>query len=97
MGYWVRKSAQRRGFATEAANALVRYAFGVLAMRRVGLTHSLGNDASQRIAERLGFVREGIQKGANILPGGKRADRCCYARFDVAGLPGLDVQWSGDS
>lgn len=27
-GFWVRKSAQRRGFATEAANAMVRYAFG---------------------------------------------------------------------
>lgn len=93
MGYWVRKSAQRRGFATEAANALVRYAFGALAMRRVGLTHSLGNDASQRIAEKLGFVREGIQRGANILPDGKRGDRCCYARFDAAGLPDVDVDW----
>jgi RimJ/RimL family protein N-acetyltransferase len=97
MGYWVRKSAQRRGFATEAANALVRYAFGALAMQRVGITHSLGNDSSQRIAEKLGFVREGIQRGANILPGGKRADRCCSARFDAAGLPDLDVHWPPDS
>ncbi|MGB6690188.1 MAG: GNAT family N-acetyltransferase [Terracidiphilus sp.] len=95
-GYWVRKSAQNRGFATEAANALVRYAFGALGMRRVGLTHSAGNEASRRIAERLGFSFEGIQRGANILPGGKSADRFCYARFDVAGLPGLDVHWQGD-
>jgi RimJ/RimL family protein N-acetyltransferase len=29
-GFWVRKSAQRRGFATEAANAMLRYAFGAL-------------------------------------------------------------------
>lgn len=96
-GYWVRKSAQVRGFATEAANALVRYAFGALAMRRVGLTHSHGNEASQRIAEKLGFSLEGVQRGANILPGGKSADRCCYARFDVAGLPDLDVHWPRDS
>src|SRR5690349_20950166 len=34
-GFWVRKSAQRRGVATEAANALVRYAFGALKMQRV--------------------------------------------------------------
>src|SRR5277367_2965453 len=39
-GYWVRKGAQGRGLATEACNALVRYAFEVLGMRRVGLTHS---------------------------------------------------------
>lgn len=92
-GYWVRKNAQGQGFATEAANALVRYAFGALGMRRIGLTHSTGNEASQRIAERLGFSFEGIQRGANILPSGKCADRCCYARFDVAGLPDLEVQW----
>jgi ribosomal-protein-serine acetyltransferase len=95
-GYWVRKSAQGRGLATEAGNALVRYAFGALGMRRIGLTHSLGNEASRRIAEKLGFSFEGIQRGANILPGGKSADRCCYARFDVAGLPDLDVEWQDD-
>ena len=39
-GFWVRKQAQGRGFATEATNALVRYAFGALGMRRVGITHS---------------------------------------------------------
>jgi RimJ/RimL family protein N-acetyltransferase len=92
-GYWVRKSAQRQGFATEAANAMVRYAFGALAMRRVGLTYSEGNEPSRRIAERLGFSFEGTQRGANILPGGKHGDRHCYARFDIGGLPDLEVQW----
>jgi RimJ/RimL family protein N-acetyltransferase len=96
-GYWVRKRAQGQGFATEAANALARYAFGALGMRRIGLTHSGGNEASRRIAERLGFSFEGIQRGANILPGGKFADRYCYARFDIAGLPDLEVQWLGES
>jgi RimJ/RimL family protein N-acetyltransferase len=62
-------------------------------MRRVGLTHSAGNDASRRIAQKLGFSFEGIQKGANILPGGKDEDRHCYARFHVAGLPELAVRW----
>jgi len=74
----------------------VRYAFGALKMRRVGLTHSVGNEASRRITERLGFSFEGIQRDANILPGGLHADRCCYARFDVAGLPELEVQWQRD-
>jgi ribosomal-protein-serine acetyltransferase len=95
-GYWVRQSAQGQGFATEAANALVRYAFGALGMRRIGLTHSGGNEASRRIAERLGFSFEGIQRGANILPGGRNADRYCYARFDAVGLPDLEVQWQSE-
>lgn len=94
-GYWVRKSAQGRGFASETANALVRYAFGALGMRRVGLTHSGGNEASRRIAEKLGFSFEGILRGANILPGGRNADRYCYARFDADGLPDLEVRWDG--
>ena len=92
-GFWVRKSAQHQGFATEAANAMVRYAFGAFGMRRIGLTHSEGNEASRRIAQKLGFSLEGIQKGANMLPGGQCADRCCYARFDLAGLPDLEVHW----
>lgn len=95
-GYWVRKSAQCRGFATEAANALVRYALVGLGMRRIGLTHSAGNEASRRIAEKLGFSFEGVQKGANILPGGRTADRLCYARLDVMGLPDLEVSWPGE-
>lgn len=93
-GYWVRKSAQGRGVATEACNALLRYAFGVLGMRRVGLTHSSGNDASRRIAEKLGFALEGVQRQAALLPGGRIADRLLYARFNVDGLPPLDVTWA---
>jgi RimJ/RimL family protein N-acetyltransferase len=92
-GFWVRKSAQGRGIATEAANAMVRYAFGAIRMQGVGLTHSRGNDASRRIAEKLGFVLQGIQAKANLLPGDKKADRYCYVRFDVTGLPPLEVTW----
>jgi len=92
-GYWVRKSAQGQGIAREAANAMVRYAFGALRMQRVGLTHSGGNEASRRIAERLGFTFEGIQRKANLLPGGNCADRYCYARFGTDGLPRLEVSW----
>ncbi len=95
-GYWVRASAHGRGFATEAANAMVRYAFGALGMRRVGLTHSAGNEASRRIAGKLGFNLEGIQRAANLLPGGRLADRYCYARLDLDGLPELDVGWEPD-
>src|SRR5208282_4227966 len=48
LGFWVRKSAQGQGIATEAANAMLRCGFGALGMRRIGLTHSEGNEASRR-------------------------------------------------
>ena len=73
----------------------MRYAFGALRMQRVGLTHSRGNEASRSIAERLGFALQGIQPRANLLPGGKAADRYCYARLNVTGLPELEVTWGG--
>ncbi len=95
-GFWVRKSAQGRGLATEAANAMLRYAFDALGMRRVGLTHSRGNEASRRIAEKLGFRLQTIEPRGNVLPEGRTADRFCYARFDTEGLPQLDVHWAAE-
>lgn len=95
-GFWVRRSAQGRNIATESTNAMLRYAFGALGMRRVGLTHSDGNEASRRIAEKLGFVNVGVERAANPLPGGLMADRVCYARFSAEGLPPLDVHWGNE-
>ncbi len=92
-GCWVRSSAQGKGFATETINAMVRYAFGALGMKRVGFTHSRGNEASRHIAEKLAFTFERIERGATLLPNGTYVDRFCYARQDIAGLPILDVQW----
>jgi RimJ/RimL family protein N-acetyltransferase len=92
-GFWVRKSAQGKNIATESANAMLRYAFGALGMRRVGITHSEGNEASRHIAQKLGFQYEGVQRAANALPGGRRADRHCYVRFSTEGLPPLEVHW----
>ncbi len=92
-GFWVRRSAHNQGFATEACNALLRYAFGALRMQRVGITHSAGNEQSRRVVEKLGFVPTGIEEGANHLPGGRIADRHCYVRTSLNNLPALEVSW----
>jgi RimJ/RimL family protein N-acetyltransferase len=92
-GYWVRKSTQGRGFATESTHALLRYAFGPMGMRRVAIAHAEGNQASRRMIQKPGFTPEGVERGASPLPGGRVVDRHCYARLDADGLPPLDVQW----
>jgi RimJ/RimL family protein N-acetyltransferase len=92
-GYWVRKGAQNGGFATEATNALLRYAFGPMGMRRVAIAHAEGNEASRRVIEKLGFPSEGVQRAASPLPDGRVVDRHCYARLNADGLPPLDVCW----
>ncbi len=93
LGFWVRKSAHNQGFATESTNALLRYAFGALGMRRVGITHAGGNEASRRVIEKLSFTPEGILREAMMLPGVRFADAHCYARFNMTGLPPLHAQW----
>ena len=92
-GFWVRKSAQGRGFATEAATAMIQFAFHALGMMRVGITHSSSNEASRRVVQKLGFVPEGVQRAANPLPDGRMADKHLYGRLDTVGLPTLDVSW----
>ena len=54
-----------------------------------------GNEASRRVVEKLGFAPERVQRLANLLPGGRVADKHCYARLDLVGLPSLEVQWGG--
>jgi RimJ/RimL family protein N-acetyltransferase len=72
-GYWLGPAARGRGYATEAVRAVARHAFG-LGLTRIELLAAVGNVASQRVAERAGFTREGVLREARPLPGGKKAD-----------------------
>ena len=59
IGYWVRSDETRRGICTEAVAHLLQVAFEELAMHRVTLRIAVGNTASERVAEKLGFLLEG--------------------------------------
>lgn len=93
IGYWVRKSAQGKGYATETANALTRFAFNALAARKVLITHAEGNAASAAVIHRLGYPLEVVERYGSTLPDGTVVDQHRYARFDMHGLPHLDVRW----
>ena len=60
LGYWVRSSANGRGHATAAAAAMLRLAFGELALHRVEAGTLPHNAASQRVLARNGFTRFGL-------------------------------------
>ncbi|MFL5574938.1 MAG: GNAT family N-acetyltransferase [Gemmatimonadaceae bacterium] len=60
LGYWVRASATGRGVATRATRLLARFAFERLSLNRVEIVVAVGNEASVRVAEKAGAVREGI-------------------------------------
>jgi RimJ/RimL family protein N-acetyltransferase/DNA-directed RNA polymerase specialized sigma24 family protein len=57
--YWLAPTARGRGLATCAVRLLAGWAFHELALARLWLQIEPENVASQRVAERCGFVREG--------------------------------------
>lgn len=60
IGYWIRSSHTGQGIATEATHALIATGFERLGMHKIVLRIAVGNRPSERIAEKLGFVREGV-------------------------------------
>jgi len=60
IGYWVRTDATSKGIASEATDAMLSLGFSTLHLHKVTLRIAVGNDASIRVAEKLGFTREGI-------------------------------------
>lgn len=60
LGYWVGVEHQNRGYATEAARRLVRWAFEDLDLLRVFARHLARNPASGRVMEKLGMRKEGV-------------------------------------
>jgi len=48
------------GYMTEALRAMVRYAFEVMQMDVVGISHFTENHRSRRVIEKAGFYREGV-------------------------------------
>jgi ribosomal-protein-serine acetyltransferase len=70
LGYWLRTDRTGRGYATEAGEAVVRWAFDTLGFGRMELRAGVENLPSQRVAERLGFRREGLLRSGCPHPEG---------------------------
>ncbi len=92
IGYWVRSDETRKGYATEVTNALLHYAFNQLAANRVYICHDSENNGSRRVIEKLGFEKEGESRKSDVR-GDRLAGTCHYARYDLDGLPDLNVKW----
>jgi ribosomal-protein-alanine N-acetyltransferase len=59
IGYWVVAEARRRGIGARATRLLALWAITTLGLERLELLANPENEASQRLAERAGFIREG--------------------------------------
>ena len=59
-GYVLHRSAHGRGYATEAARAVVEWALGLPSLRRITATCDVENAASARVLSKAGLSREAV-------------------------------------
>ena len=79
IGYYLGHQFQGRGIASAAVRAVLAHAFGALQLHRIELQCAAGNHASMALAERLGFMHEGVLRQGELL-------NCVFVDLHVYGL-----------
>jgi RimJ/RimL family protein N-acetyltransferase len=69
LGYVVAPEARGRGVARRALQLLTEWAFSELGALRIELRIAVDNRASSRVAERAGYVREGVLRSVYFKQG----------------------------
>jgi RimJ/RimL family protein N-acetyltransferase len=84
VGYWTAASGRGRGLTTRALVLVSRWLLDEVGAARIQLRADVANVGSQRVAEKAGFVREGVLRSSGVNPRlGRRVD---YVMFSL--LPG---------
>ena len=79
VGYWCAPQARGRGLTTRALRLLCRYALEELGLERLELITDPDNHASQRVADKVGFRREGVLRSHLLHPDGRRRDSVMFS------------------
>src|SRR5687767_13845002 len=82
VGWVLHPNHQGRGYATEAARALVAHSFSTLDAHRVIATCQPENGASWRVMEKLGMRREAHFRQGHLLHGETWWDEYFYAMLE---------------
>ena len=77
VAYWLAAEARGNGYATRSVRLLTGWAFETFdPLVRIELWSIVGNDASDAVARRSGFVEEGVLRSRLPYRGGYRDVRC---------------------
>jgi RimJ/RimL family protein N-acetyltransferase len=79
IGYWLAAEARGRGLTSAALRALSRWGIEELGLGRVELVTDPDNIASQRVAEKAGFQREGVLRSMLVERDGSRRDGVMFS------------------
>jgi RimJ/RimL family protein N-acetyltransferase len=79
IGYWVAATARGRGVCTRALRLLSRWGLEELALQRLDLITDPDNAVSQRVAEKVGFRREGVLRAHLRHPDGRIRDSVMFS------------------
>lgn len=79
MGYWLTPAAEGKGYATEAARLLIRFAFESLRAERLVITCDSRNKRSAAVPERLSFTLEGTLRDERRDTAGMLSDTALFA------------------
>jgi len=82
LGYWIGTPYWGKGYATEAARAILRYGFEVLKLHRIHASHFADNAALGSILRKIGMKHEGRQP-QHILKWGQYLDLELYGMLDT--------------
>jgi [ribosomal protein S5]-alanine N-acetyltransferase len=84
-GYWVAAQFRRRGYVTAALTAISHWGLSLDGIHRIGLYVEPWNEGSWRVAERVGYRREGLLRSWQRV-GAQRRDMYSYSllREDLA-------------
>ncbi len=77
MGYWTGVPYWSKGYCSEAAKGVLKYAFEELSLHRVHAHYIKRNPASGRVMEKIGMTHEGILRG-HVVNKGVYEDMVCY-------------------
>ncbi|MFI6458018.1 GNAT family N-acetyltransferase [Streptosporangium amethystogenes] len=69
IGYWTAQEHRGHGYATEGLLAIARWAFTTLGVHRLEWRAEAGNEGSRTVAEKAGFVFEGVLRAAMMNHG----------------------------
>ena len=84
IGYWIGREFEGQGLVTRACTRFLEHGFDGLGLHRISIHAAVENARSRAVAERLGFVQEGVERGA---------ERCGDVFHDLVVYSMLEDEW----